>query len=115
MEIKFLIVFLLWYGVLSIAYLDIFAYVDSDAEADYDFSDDLNSTGFSQDEIDTGGFFSGIVGITTAVGRFFGFIGFGFGMPSDTPGWVSTFIILWNTCITMVFIAWIVNCFWNPG
>ena len=71
----------------------------------------INATGFESSEIDTGGFFSGVIGIFTAMGRFIAFVGFGI-----TPVLEGTPQILfsaWETMILILSIAFIVSAFWD--
>lgn len=115
MQIKYLFAFIFWYGLMSISYNAIPSEILSGAAVDYDFVDDVNASGFSGDEIDSGGFFGGIVGVFTAVARFLGFVAFGIGCcGSDTPAWFTVIFVFWNTVITLLFIAFIINAFWNP-
>jgi len=111
MKLGFLIAFILWYGLLSLVYVAIPADIQ-EGTINYDFVDDINSSGFNADEIDSGGFFTGIIGIFTAVGRFFGFVLFGFGLP-PSPGYVMFFVHFWNTGITLFLIAWIISTVWD--
>ena len=112
MKIGLLYAFIFWYGLLSLAYVAIPSDIQ-EGTIDYTFVDDINASGFSEDEIDTGGFFSGLIGIGGAVARFFGFILFGFGLPDDTPQYAQTFVFFWNTIVTLLLIAWIVSIFWD--
>lgn len=115
MQIKYLIAFILWYGSISIVYTAVPDEILSGAAIDYDFVNDTNSSGFSASEIDSGGFFSGIIGVTTAVVRFIGFVFFGIGCcGSGTPTWFTILFIFWNTIVSMMFIVFIINAFWNP-
>ena len=81
--------------MLSIVYLAIPTDIQ-EGTINYDFVDDLNTSGFSSSEIDsdTGGFwgfFSGIAGVAVAALRFFGFVLFGIGLPAATPFWFLAF------------------------
>jgi len=112
MKLGWLWVFILWYGLISLASVLIPDDIEHTPMSDRSFSD-LNVTGFDAAEIDEGSFFGGIIGIATSVGRFLGFILFGIGLPSDTPSGFATFLIFWNTAITLTFIAWFVSLFWD--
>lgn len=113
MKIGVLLVFLFWYGMLSAVYFAIPTEIQ-EGTINFDLTDNLNVTGFEQGELDddTGGFFSffsPIAGVFKAIGRFLGFVGFGIGLPPDTPGYVKFFFFLWNTMITTVLVAWIIS------
>ena len=85
----------------------------SSSVGNYDYSVDVNSSGFQQSEIDSGGFFGGIIGIFTAVGRFLGFVFFGLFLPADTPDGFAILMAIVNTSVTMMFIAWFISAFWD--
>lgn len=69
----------------------------------------LNDSALSSEEIDTGGLF----GTGVSFSRFFLFIGLGVGLPADTPSWFSTIFTLWQTCLTIFVIAFIISSIWN--
>ena len=71
----------------------------------------INSTGFDSSEIDSGGFFTGLIGIFTAMGRFIAFIGFGITpILSGTPALI---FILWEIFFNIISIGFIISCFWD--
>jgi len=69
----------------------------------------LNDSSLSSEEIDEGGFF----GTGVSFGRFFGWVGFGVGLPSDTPLFFSLLFIAWSTLMTILTIMWIINSIWS--
>ena len=113
MKLGFLFVFIFWYGIMSLVFNMIPSEVQHGVVVDYDFNSDINASGFNGSEVDSGGFFSGALGIVASIGRFLGFIFFGVGLPAGTPTGFSVFLIFWNTAITLSFIAWFISAFWN--
>jgi len=72
---------------------------------------DINASGFDDSEIDSGGFFTGLIGIFTAMGRFIGFVAFGI-----TPVLTGTPQILfsaWETLLSILTIGFIISAFWD--
>lgn len=74
---------------------------------------DINSSGFTSSEIDDGGFFTGIIGIATSLGRFFLLAVFGIGLPSDTPNYIQLIFSAWQVVVTIITIAIIISAFWD--
>jgi hypothetical protein len=72
---------------------------------------DLNNSagGLEGSESGEGGLFS--IGVSFA--RFFGFVLFGIGLPSDTPALVNWIFIIWETCISIFTAGWIINSIWG--
>lgn len=42
-----------------------------------------------------------------AFGRFFIFLGFGVGLPEDTPTWFSTIVIVWQSLMFVVVLGFL--------
>lgn len=106
MNLKILFAFLVYYSLLSIFFL---AVTGSETSHDYNVTIDLNATDMRAPEIDTGGLF----GTGVSFGRFIGFVGFGVGMPNDTPTWFSYLWVTWQTIVTIMFIGFIIASIWN--
>lgn len=108
-----LLIYLFWFGMLSLIFGLIPNSITSVNPANFDYNS-INSSGFNENEIDTGSFFGGIVGITQSGFRFIGFIAFGI-TPSgwDCPAGFQTFLIFWNTTITLSFIAFVISIFYD--
>ena len=72
----------------------------------------LGLCGFESGEIDSGGFFSGTIGIIAAVGRFFAFATVGIGL-GDVPAFVQVLFSAWSVFMLMVTIALLLSAFWD--
>lgn len=71
----------------------------------------LNSTGFSASELDSGGFFSGVIGVFNAMLRFIGLALFGI-----TPVLAGTWQLIftaWQSGVTLFTIGFIIDSFWQ--
>jgi len=112
MNIPFLVCFCFWFSLLSIFYIAVPPGINA-GSVNYDFNQDLNTTGFNADEIDSGSFFSGVLGVFNSIGRFIGFVFFGLFLPLDLPNYVSMFFITFNTVVTMLFIGFIIDSVWS--
>lgn len=77
----------------------------------YSISGDLNSSGFTSEEIDTGGFFSGIIGIFTSMGRAIALVTFG--ITDALEGLAQWVVSIISGAITLFTIFWIIDSFWS--
>ena len=77
----------------------------------YNSTGTINSTGFSSDEIDTGGFFSGIIGIFTAMGRIIGF--YTLGLTPALTGSAQIIFSAWQILLSIFTIGFIISAFWD--
>ena len=98
--------FLIYYGVLSLLFTMGASVLNNEG---YTSNINLNDTELTNNEIDNGGLFS--TGISFS--RFFLFVGFGIGLPGDTPAFFSIIFLLWQTMITVLFIGFIISSMWN--
>lgn len=105
MDLKILMVILLYYGVLSTVFLMGGAAL---GDATMTSSIDTNSS-LSPGESGTGGLFGS--GISFA--RFAGLITIGVGLPSDTPSWAASLFIIWQTVWLLFTIGFVVSSIWN--
>ena len=71
----------------------------------------FNSTGFSADEIDEGGFFSTVIGIFASMGRFIGIALFGF--TTALTGLAQIIFATFATGMTLFTIGFIIDSFWS--
>jgi len=106
MDLKVLFMFLIYYSVISLFF--VFA-TSSGTFGDYNSTINLNSSDITDDEIDTGGLF----GTGISFGRFTAMVGFGVGLPDDTPSWFSIIFIAWQSIITILFIGFVISSIWN--
>lgn len=104
MDLKILFLILSYYGILSIFILGA-----GPALSDTTLAGGINSSSIQPDEVTTGGIFGTGISFT----RFIGLLTIGVGMPSDTPAWVVTPIIVWQSMFTVLTIGWFVSSIWN--
>ena len=107
MNLKILLMLLIYYAILSLTFA-LGGTVFTEAN-EFNISDPLNDSDLSEDEIDTGGLF----GTGISFGRFFVFVAFGIGLPSDTPGWFITIFAIWQTIMTIYAVGFIIASIWN--
>lgn len=69
----------------------------------------LNSSSLTGGEIDTGGLF----GTGVSFGRFFAFVGFGIGLPADTPSSIQIIFFFIQTIISILAIGFIISSIWS--
>jgi len=103
---KILLVLILYY-VFIILMFSVQGSILSDAG--YNTTVELNNSELSSGEIDSGGFFS--TGVSFA--RFFGFVVFGVGLPSDTPIWISTIWIIIASGISVFTVGFLFDSIWG--
>jgi hypothetical protein len=70
---------------------------------------DLTNTTLTDADIDKGGFFNTGVDF----GRFLSFVGFGVGLPDDTPQIISNLWITFQSMITIFTIGFLLSSIWN--
>jgi len=91
--------------------------VSSPISSDYNVTGSFNSSAFQESEVDTGGILGGIfgniVGIATAGLRFFGMAIFGINLAPTAPSYIQTFLVIWQSFITMLSIGFIISIFWD--
>jgi len=105
MNLKILFMLLIYYSLISIFFL----MADSSVISGYNTTVELNASGLQDEEIDTGGIF----GTGISFSRFFSFVGFGVGLPDDTPSWFSGIFIIWQSLMTVMAVAFIISSIWN--
>lgn len=111
MKFGILIPIAIYYTLISLVFLVGAGSYNGFTDEGYTHNVDINATGFDADEVDSGGFFSGAIGIFTAMGRFVLFVAFGV-----TPILAGTSQILfsaWETLLTLITIAMIIAGFWD--
>lgn len=97
---------LIYYTLLSLTFVlgnSVFS-----EELGYNNTINLNTSGITEDETATG-----IFDVLPELGRFIGFVGFGIGLPSDTPAWFQTIFIAWQSILTIFTIGFIIASIWN--
>ena len=106
MNLKVLFMILVYYSMISLFFIMSASFGIYD---DVDVNIDLNSTDITSDEYDRGGLF----GTGISFGRFFGMVGFGVGLPDDTPAWFNLIFIFWQSIITILTLGFIISSIWN--
>ena len=104
MNLRILFLILFYYTIISLFFLTGGAYL-GDASTNVN----LNESSLTSAEIDTGGLFN--TGVS--FGRFFTLIGFGIGLPSDTPVFMQFFFFAWQTLITIFSVGFIISSIWD--
>lgn len=104
MNLKILFLILIYYTVISLFFVFGGSYMTG-----YTSNIDLNDTDLSTTELDKGGLFNSGISFT----RFVTFVGFGIGLPSDTPLWFKTIFSAWQTLILIFTIGFIISSIWN--
>lgn len=94
---------LIYYGIISLVFT-----LGSDYITGYNTTISFNSSGITEDEQATG-----IFDVLPELGRFIAFVGFGVGLPSDTPSWFSTIFVLWQTLLTIFTVGFIISSIWD--
>ena len=105
MDLKVLFILLVYYSLISIFFIS----ADSIITDDYNTTIVLNDSELQDEEIDLGGLF----GTGVSFSRFFGFVGFGIGLPEDTPSWFNGIFIIWQSMISIFTIGFIISSVWN--
>jgi hypothetical protein len=77
----------------------------------YNISGEFNSTGFNESELDSGGFFSGILGVFNALSRVVGLVFFG--LTPAVTGLLQVLFSLWASGWTLFTIGFIIDSFWS--
>jgi hypothetical protein len=79
------------------------------SENGFNNSIDVNSSDISEDELDSGGLF----GTGISFSRFASFVGFGVGLPDDTPSWFTLLFAIWQSLITVFSIGFVISSIWD--
>lgn len=106
MNLKILFLLLLYYSIISLTF--VFGASEGIFD-DYNSTITINDTDLSVNEQDTGGLFN--TGVS--FGRFFAFVGFGVGLPSDTPQGMIIFMIAWQTMVSIFSVGFILDSIWS--
>jgi len=106
MKLNYLLPFLLWFGIITLVYLTLPTDIKTDSVviSEIDFNETI-TTG----DVGTGS----LVDIIGIIFRFIVFVGFGIGLPSSTPSFFVTFFVIFQSIITILFLAFIISIFWD--
>ena len=106
MNLKILFMLLVYYTLISVFFIG----ADSENLLDgYSQNIALNTSELGANETDTGGLFN--IGVSFT--RFFAFVGFGVGLPEDTPSWFNVIFIAWQSLLLVFTIGFILSSIWN--
>ena len=94
----------MYYAILSLVFL-----AGASVFTDYSHNIELNSSELTDSEIDKGGLF----GTGVSFGRFFAFVGFGIGLPSDTPAFFSVVFAFWQIMVLIFTVGFIIDSIWS--
>lgn len=106
MNLKVLFMLLIYYAVCILFFTSTGSPFSG---AGFNVTNTINSSGITASEIDTGGIF----GTGISFFRYVALIGFGIGLPSDTPVWFSVFFAMWQSIFTIFSIGFIISSIWD--
>lgn len=104
MNLKILVAFLLYYGFISAVFLFGQAYLGGATT-----TIDLNQSSLTSGDLDNGGAFTTGISFT----RYLAFVGFGIGLPADTPSWFQICYSLFAIGMNIFLVAWLLSSIWN--
>lgn len=111
MNLKVLAVIILYWSLFFIITGLTDSVTGNPLSTDYTTSGELNESGFSaDDEVDSGGFFA-VLGVFTALGRFFAFALFGF--TTVLTGLPQVLFTAWQSGWTLFTIGFLVDSVWS--
>ena len=105
MNLKVLFMLLIYYSLISIFFLT----AGSEILQGYNTTIALNTSEMQSEELDTGGLF----GTGISFSRFAGMVGFGIGLPDDTPDWFSAIFIIWQSMLLIFTVGFVISSIWN--
>ena len=97
---KVLSLIILYYSVLSMLFY-VSGSILTDAGASSNIAIDEGT--LSEDELDT----AGVSDIGFSLGKFLAFIGFGIGLPDDTPSWFQFVFRIWSIAMSLFTVFFI--------
>jgi len=80
-------------------------------ERGYSTNADLDTSDFTVEEIDGGGFFTGTLGVFATIGRFVLIVLFG--LTTTLTGLSQVIVTTWSTGWTFLSIAFVVDAIWS--
>jgi len=99
MNLKVLFMLLLYYSLLSLFFV-----FGSTTMTDYTSETELDVSEFDNSSVME---IESIYDLGDAFGRFFIFLGFGVGLPEDTPTWFNTIFITWQSLMFMLSLGFL--------
>ena len=106
MNLKILFLLLIYYSIISLTFVfgsSLFTEADG-----YNTTIILNDSDITDDEQATG-----VFDVLPDISRFIAFVGFGVGLPSDTPTWFRTMFFAWQTILLLFSIGFIIASIWD--
>jgi hypothetical protein len=104
MNLKVLMVLVIYYSFISLIFILGGSYLTG-----FSTNVNLNNSALTSSEIDQGGLFGTGISFT----RFFTLVTFGIGLPSDTPSWFMVIFALFQTCMTIFAVGFVISSIWN--
>jgi len=107
MNLKILFMILVYYSILGLAFASAGSVFTS--ERGFNYSNPLNDSSMTDEEVDTGGLFG--TGITFT--RWLKLVFTGIGLPDDTPSFFTLLFASWQILILILSIGFIIASIWN--
>lgn len=113
MNLKLLFVYIGYYAFIGLLFL-LVALPADEADAavldDFNYSNPINASDLEEQDYPEAGIFTGI---TLDLARFIGFVGIGVGLPDTVPLGISIMFIVWESCVTLTLIGFVITAIWN--
>ena len=111
MNLKIALILILYWSLFTVMYSLDDAVIGNPLTGEGGSIDaNINASGFNNDELDSGGFFSGVLGVFVALGRFFGMALFG--LSPALTGTVQFLFSTWQLGLTLFTIGFIIDSVW---
>jgi len=111
MNLKIAMILIMYWSLFTVVYTVGDSVIGNPFSSSGSINADINASGFSSDELDSGGFFSGVLGVFTALGRFFEMAVFG--LTTGLEGTVQVLFSTWQLGFTLFTIGFIIDSVWS--
>jgi hypothetical protein len=105
MDLKILMVILLYYGILSS-----FLILGGSAITGVSGGANLTGSDLTSNETQYSG---GVFGSGISFARFAGLITIGVGLPNESPAWFVTLFFMWQSIFLIFSVGWFISSIWN--
>ena len=96
MKLGYLFMFLMYYGILSLFFFFAIPHIGEEYTSTIEIGGvEVNATG------------DPTIPSSVGIGDFFVFLGFGIGLPDDTPSWFQVIITLWQIIVLIMFAGFL--------
>lgn len=102
----------IYYSILSAIFFFLPSQFKDSSTMTGDITENINSSGFEESEIDVG-FLGVLINVGLTVARFIGFLAFGLGLPTGTPFFIQYGFSAWQIILNLIIIFTIKNAFWK--